>query len=485
MSYNPHFPPGWNPHFPSSSAPASAQQQQQLQLRQQRQHQPTGYEPGGALPPFDSYSTQQYNLNTSHPIIPNAQNYMYYRKYLSVHSEDRDITKFPNSNEFEFEAPQDYCNVASIRLSQWTFPANYNTFSTLNANVNMTFKITTPYNPAANGVTSILNQRIYQALLANADSNYAILIQEGFYNPNQMITELTNKFNFTVSNWIREYFVAQGYTDSLAEFNAEGGYTRFIIVYNNVSLKIWFGNSADGFTLTNETALEASTLTDKSCADGRSHLPDFSNWGLPSYLGLVRCDTAAINGENIEAAIAAGEPAPAEYDTYGDNGVIVPRFFYGDVTPGDQGFWLVPNAGFTGSQVYWVEATYKINLMGYAYIYMEMEGQNCMDETSPFALNSYTYRTNETNGVVNSAFAKLGIPSTPMSQWFDQDSLPYKYYYPAAERMRRFHVKFRYHDGQPVNMGVFNFSFTLEFTLQQPQMLRNSHSVMYPGAERR
>jgi hypothetical protein len=85
-----------------------------------------------------------YNVNTSHPLIQNANEYIYYRKYVSVHSEDRDMVKYPISSEFEIELPEDIVNVAAIRLSDWTFPANYNTFSRLNSNTIMTFIINNP-----------------------------------------------------------------------------------------------------------------------------------------------------------------------------------------------------------------------------------------------------------------------------------------------------------------------------------------------------
>ena len=76
-----------------------------------------------------NYITNGYNLNTGHPIQPNAQEYMSYTKHVSIHSEDRDIIKFPNSSFFEIELPEDINNVVSVRLSTWTFPANYSTFS--------------------------------------------------------------------------------------------------------------------------------------------------------------------------------------------------------------------------------------------------------------------------------------------------------------------------------------------------------------------
>ena len=40
------------------------------------------------------------NLNNSHPIIPNSNQYYFDRKFVSINSEDRDITKYPNASEF-------------------------------------------------------------------------------------------------------------------------------------------------------------------------------------------------------------------------------------------------------------------------------------------------------------------------------------------------------------------------------------------------
>jgi hypothetical protein len=200
-------------------------------------------------------------------------------------------------------------------------------------------------------------------------------------------------------------------------------------------------------------------------------VPDASNWGLPSFLGLPRCNSNSVSSGTVTEAI--------DKFVY-INGIYVPRFYYGDVTPGDDGFWLLPYTEFSGSQVYWVESFYKINLMGDAYMYMELEGQNCIDETQPYNISNFTLTTNQTNGIVNSSFAKIPIPATPISQWFDRDAVPYKMYNPPAERMRRLRIKLRYHDGHVVNFGVFNYSFMLQFTTLVPQILRNSKTIVYP-----
>jgi len=423
----------------------------------------------------NAFISQNYNVNTNHPLIQNQQEYMFYDKYVSIHSEDRDIIKYPNSSEFEIELPQDMLNVSAIKLVQWTFPSNYNTFSVLNNNVLFAFRINSPYNPGANGVSDEFAFKIFEALFMTQQQLFIFTIEEGFYNPLQMATEMTNKMNAAVTQRLLTYFTEKGWNDAIEQLNAMGGYTRFIVVYNNVSLKLWFGNSADGFILVNEGGLSNNELTEILCYKEKKHLPDASNWGLPGFLGLPKCNISSISHNDLIYA-----PDTTKY-----NGVVVPRFYYGDVTPGDNGYWLLPNTDLSGSIVYWVESPFKINLMGEAFIYMELAGQNCIDETKPFNVSQFTLETNKTNGVTDAAFAKIGVPSTPLSQWFDRDSIPYKYYYPPAERIRRLKVRIRYHNGQLVNFGLFNYSFMLQFTLMVPQILRESRSVVYPPSSGR
>ncbi len=420
----------------------------------------------------DANISHIYSTNTSHPLTPNSQEYMLYKKYVSIHSEDRDLLKFPSSSDFEIELPEDMVNVSTLKLVQWAFPANYSPFSVANNNIFFAFKIVNPYNPGEYGVINDLASKIFEALFMTQEEPYKFLIEDGFYNPQQMSTELTNKMNYVVSTRIEEYFIQKGYNAELLQFILEGGYSRFVVVYNTVNAKIWFGNRADSFVLLNEIALALNELNELACISERKHLPNSSTWGLPYYIGLERCNTASISGANFDRKIAPS------YATF--NGVRVPRFYYGNVTSGDNGYWLTPYIDLSGSQVHWVEPLFKINLMGEAFMYMEISGQNCIDETKPYSVSKFTLTTNQTNGVVNSAFAKMSIPTTPLSQWFDRDSVPYKYYYPPAERIRRLKIRIRYHDGQLVNFGIFNFSFMLEFAMMQPMILRNSKTAVYP-----
>jgi hypothetical protein len=414
-----------------------------------------------------------YNVFNNHPIIPNANQYFNVKKYVSIHSEDRDISKYPNASQFEIELPQDYLNVASVRLSTWAFPANYNVFSAFNFNTSMSFKMVKLYNPSNYGVVDPLLEGIYHALYASIDKEYIIIIENGFYNPLQMSNELTNQFNAVITTEINMFFSKNPkYAEAQKMFVS---YSRFNVVYNSVGQKLWFGNSTDQFVLTNDSNVYyKKDVVDTSCIRA-DVLPNFSNWGLPAYLGFSRCPAYALDA-NQTLFNSGLSPVDMNYVVPPENDLSllnqqVPRFYYGDVvSPGDNGYWLLPGA--PQATVYFLQAPLKINFMGPAYMYMEIAGLNCIDETSPWNLSEFTAHTNRTNGVVNSSFAKIPIPTTPISQWFDNDMEPYKYFNPPAERIRKLNIKLRYHNGQNVDFGNFEYSFMLEFSLLTPQQER-------------
>lgn len=409
----------------------------------------------------------------NHPLIKNSNQYFLEKKYISINSEDRDITKYPNSSEFEITLPQEYLNIASARLYSWSFPANYNVFSPSYSNITMAFKFNKLYNPGEHFVSDPLLEAIFAALYNYNDNNILVFIEPGFYNPDQMATELTNKFNEVVTNIISIFFASPEGAPYAAGAALFKSYDRFKIVYNAVSQKLWFGNTADKFVLTNETETrEQRLIVNANCAR-KNLLPDFENWGLPAYLGFSRCNAQSLS---VEEYI---EEFPSKIQDQFSNieGEFVPRFYYGDAIPGsgDNGYWLLPT--LPGATVYFLQAPLKIAFMGPAYIYMEIEGMNCIDETSPYNLSQYTITHNITNGVVNSAFAKIPVPTTPISQWFDNDMGPYKYWNPPAERISKLKIKFRYHNGMLVEFGTFAFSFMLEFNLLKPQQER-SYSIV-------
>ena len=190
-------------------------------------------------------------------------------------------------------------------------------------------------------------------------------------------------------------------------------------------------------------------------------MPEFANWGLPFFLGFTRDPVDSKPSTNVN-----------EY-----------RFYYGDaVNFGDNGVWIIP-ANYPGAVVHFLQAPLKINFMGPAYFYIELSTNNTnlnsIDETSPYNLSPYTTSTNNTNGIVNAAFGKLAIPTTPIAQWFDEGMIPYKWFDPPAERIRKLKVTLRYHDGQLVDFNSFEYSFMLEFTLITPQIERKQNITVF------
>ena len=392
----------------------------------------------------------KYNLNNNHPLIPNENKYLCEKKFISIHSIDRDSLKYPNSSLFEIELPQDYVNLQMIRLYSWSFPANYSVFSTANNNLQLVFKFTDLYNPIENDYNDPLQIAIYNGLLAHLNENYIISIEEGFYNPTQMAIELKNKMNIKVGEDLILFF--KNNSEYSYALNLFTGYNDFVVTYNSVGQKLWFGNRSSGFEMVNDAAFyrQEAYFSTSSCFLGQRVLPSFSNWGLPSYLGFTRCPEKSLSTNN-----------PNNY-----------RFYYLEL---NNGLWIKP-ADLPGAKVHYLTAPLKINFMGPSYLYMELDcnsSLNCIDETEPFEVDNFTTTTNQTNGIVNSAFAKIAIPTTPISQWFDQqDTTPYKWFDPPMERLRRLKIKLRYHDGSLVDFAGFDYTFMLELTLLNPQIPR-------------
>ena len=335
----------------------------------------------------------------------------------------------------------------------------------------MSFRFTNLYNPGEYYISDPLLEGIFAALYNNLDKRYTITIEAGFYNPDQMAIELTNKFNEAVTNQIIEFFDNNSIQYAIAK-SLFLAYDRFKIVYNAVSFKLWFGNTTDQFVLTNgESALLSAAVGQNICSK-KNLLPEFDSWGLPAYLGFSRCNTTAFSVAEYLAQLPDNSAIIADINKQ----LQVPRFYYGDAVPGsgDNGLWLLPGA--PGATVYFIEAPYKISFFGPDHMYMEVDGMNCIDETSPWNLSEYTMRNNQTNGIVHSSFAKIPLVSTPLSQFYDRDSVSYKYWNPPAERISKLKVKFRYHNGQTVSFGQFNYSFMIEFNVLSPQQER-SYSI--------
>ena len=388
--------------------------------------------------------------STNHPIIPNNSEYVKYRKQVSIHSEDRNIEKYPSASSFEIELPEDIVNVEKVELLSWCFPSNYDVFSVANKNLLITFKFTMLYppGPAATPYLSALNAAFaLMSLPENENYEYVVVIQPGSYTPTQFVQELENRFNYAVEQHVIELMQNDPmYAPLVPAYVAGGGYNGFSVAFNEVSNKVWFGNNNAAFVITNTSEVIRKTFSDVFCVF--KTLPDYSNWGLSSFIGFERRDEFS-----TEATAAR------DY-----------RFFYTNyklaTTLGGDGDWLSTDPNYPTAPLNYIECPNKINLMGPSHFYMDITGLNNLDETSPYNVSTFTRQTNGTNGRVNSAFAKIGVAGIPLSMFYDanQDQ-NYKYFDPPAERIRKLAINIRYHDGMLVNFETFNYTFVVQFTM--------------------
>lgn len=299
------------------------------------------------------------------------QSFVVYKKLLSVHSEDRDITKWPSSTMFDIEIPVEYKNVVSLRLSDIEIPASYYVFTAKNQNISLTVEL--------------------------EDETQMVFISEGTYTPMQLTMELTNQLN-----------------------NCFPEDPDFQVFYSNTTMKFTF--------------LHPKLFTFYFNRSGNSMYEQYTQWGLGSYLGFCKQEYTSTK---------------KDYHSYGD---------------------CIYIAG-----MYTIDAPFTANVFGDSYLYMELDYYNSIDELSPYTERSNSMFNARQNGNHNASFAKIPtLAIANQKQYISKESFLSNIFFsdPPLERIQKFKVKFRYHDGRPVDFGNTNFSFTIEVTMLRPDSVK-------------
>lgn len=156
-------------------------------------------------------------------------------RVMTIHSNDRDINKWPKTNEFELKMPDTITNIYSIEIKDIYIPKQMNIFSEYNQNTKLSFN----YN----------------------NNTYTINISPGTYTGEQLANEIKNKMNLATST------------------------SGFICKYHKIQNKFWFGNHGSSFTL---------LFSNKETYDCNNNQKMMFNekqfWGLGSYLGYKKKD---------------------------------------------------------------------------------------------------------------------------------------------------------------------------------------------------
>ena len=433
----------------------------------------------------------QFNVNNEHQLIRRQNTYVLDRKLVTVHSEDRDVTKWPCSNHFEVTIPQDITNVQSMRLVEINLPDNHYTFSNSQQNTKFSFSIQP-------NIGSVL----YPYLLSIG--TITIEIPEGFYSSDDvMALELENAMNKAVTDVIA---LCSPFPPSPPIL-----YTNFKVVFDILSQSIYFGNTYDGFTLLfdkqeNYDITPAPTMNKYPCnpvsgnpcdpitlppcetmnkpgkytsgpafdeynnvvkitkpiMSNGSSAPNvweqYDNWGLPSYLGFAK-----------EKYVATGlDPSGCGTGSIYLNSI-------GFTWPTNPWLEVDSTLGSNGVASY-VIAPFTSNIFGNNIIYMELDKYNNIDEIKPYSRATNNSYCNDYNGRVNSAFAKIPVVSGPPGHIFDSRNgflQNVSQYNPPIDKIRKLKVTFRYHDGRLVQFKDANFSFTIAFNQLKDEIARD------------
>jgi hypothetical protein len=110
-------------------------------------------------------------------------------------------------------------------------------------------------------------------------------------------------------------------------------------------------------------------------------------------------------------------------------------------------------------------------------IYIELERYNKCDEIKPFLYYNYS---NPNSGIVNSAFAKIPIYLLQDNKGLINDGYfeNVSYFQPPIDKIAKFKLKFRYHNGMLVDFNNFNVSLSLEINQLRNEM--NNYDVRTP-----
>ena len=193
-------------------------------------------------------------------------------------------------------------------------------------------------------------------------------------------------------------------------------YTHFKVTYNPVNMKLLFTNDQDIFQFDFTRAEPYECETSIICYD------NYTNWGLGSYLGF---------NKKLYTSI--------------------PR-----------------------NSVYCIEPEYTLNLYGDNYIYMELTYYNNIDEVMPYAYKSNASIHPKVGGKHNSAFAKIPLFPYRSVSFSSRETYLSNIFFsdPPLERIQKFKIKLRHHDGRPVDFNNCNYTFTIEITMLKPDTIK-------------
>ena len=166
------------------------------------------------------------NLHTNHPLISHPDPAGKDVQYVSISSQDRNLKKNPDSNNFVINLPQEYKNVESVKLASSYFPIVDDQFSVEQNNVDLCFRFKTAFNPLDVSGCTFDDARIFGFISENILNNcyFRIKISDGRYSASQLANEIQNKMNTEITDRIARRLYGTSRIQWWGDYKFEIGY---------------------------------------------------------------------------------------------------------------------------------------------------------------------------------------------------------------------------------------------------------------------
>jgi hypothetical protein len=342
----------------------------------------------------------------------NKKSYYLDRKILSIHSYDRDINKWPKSNEFEVILPVEYKKVLSLKAMSIQIPKNYYIFSNYNENTKININL--------------------------SNTNHTITINEGSYTNPQMASELTYQLKKIDSS--------------------------FNVLYNDIDKSFYFVLEKTDLSF---DILASEKIDYQNCNDNNIFKYTY-NWGLPSYLGFEKntynsskgSEYFIINKDNATKTISNTYyviKAPLNSSVLGSQDIYMEIDKYDSI---DEIEPYSINTTTDISSVANLACTKLSNLRGSRSTY-----NSYVDKCSDGSIKwDRKYTSNDYSARYNSSFAKIPVTlDGATTHIHDMAFLNNVYFcHPPVEKLQKLKFKFRHHDGRLVDFKNLPVSITLE-----------------------
>ena len=289
------------------------------------------------------------------------------------------------------------------------------------------------------------------------------------------------------------------------------GISPFVVYYNSVTNKVYFGTKAGTFTLN----FAKQEIYDPTCDVNKAIFHQYTKWGLPAYLGF---DKKNYVGQVVDISGISSNGSGGNPYQFGAGGLYFPfepttPWLTGDARtlnltsnnaapppPGIfTGSWTnvvgsvvlgnTTNGGsangdsITKNLVSFVGAEFNLDINGEDALYMEIDRYNSIDEIYPYSERTGHLYNNDLGHRVNGSFAKIPLTHVPFGQEMgSRNNFVLNVFHsdPPIQRIDRLKFTFRYHDGRLVDFKNLPFSFTLEFNMLKDEQERGKRVRVPP-----